>query len=264
MSSPWTPRSRTRTSFDILPFLKAGDSNPFGLRFTDVRPLVGRCRPSGTGCPPGAGDPALSCRDVDTRVGVRVAGEAAGGTDELGLALARVLVDPSTGTAPQAGVGGGDVFDPAGGCARCAAGAGPTLGGGRHRCFGAVRPHARPSARRPDQGRGTAPPERTEQRHLKELRPGSAGKSEIRILFAFDPVRRAVLLVAGDKAGSWGGWHDTNIPVAEKRYQDHIAELETREYERAPSAGRMSSVEPTSNGGPLGSRCDPRGRSGPT
>ena len=70
-----------------------------------------------------------------------------------------------------------------------------------------------------------------EHHHLKELRPGSAGKSEIRILFAFDPVRRAVLLVAGDKAGNWGGWYDTNIPVAEKRYRDHIAELETREYE---------------------------------
>src|SRR4051794_36140715 len=39
--------------------------------------------------------------------------------------------------------------------------------------------------------------------HLKELRPGSAGASEIRILFPFDPATRAVLLVAGDKAGDW-------------------------------------------------------------
>lgn len=70
-----------------------------------------------------------------------------------------------------------------------------------------------------------------EQHHLKELRPGSSGSSEIRILFAFDPVRRAVLLVAGDKAGNWRGWYDSNIPVAEKRYLDHIAELDSREYE---------------------------------
>ncbi|MDO0933973.1 type II toxin-antitoxin system RelE/ParE family toxin [Streptomyces sp. DG2A-72] len=70
-----------------------------------------------------------------------------------------------------------------------------------------------------------------EQHHLKELRPGSSGKSEIRILFAFDPVRRAVLLVAGDKAGNWSGWYDTSIPIADKRYRDHIAELDTREYE---------------------------------
>ncbi|MFE2148223.1 type II toxin-antitoxin system RelE/ParE family toxin [Streptomyces sp. NPDC059456] len=70
-----------------------------------------------------------------------------------------------------------------------------------------------------------------EQHHMKELRPGSAGGSEIRILFAFDPVRRAVLLVAGDKAGNWQGWYAANVPLAEKRYQAHIAELESREYE---------------------------------
>jgi hypothetical protein len=70
-----------------------------------------------------------------------------------------------------------------------------------------------------------------EQHHMKELRPGSSGASEIRILFAFDPVRRAVLLVAGDKAGNWQSWYDNNIPLAEKRYQAHLTELETREYE---------------------------------
>ncbi|GGO01171.1 type II toxin-antitoxin system RelE/ParE family toxin [Microbispora bryophytorum] len=70
-----------------------------------------------------------------------------------------------------------------------------------------------------------------ELHHLKELRPGSAGGSEIRILFAFDPVRRAVLLVAGDKAGNWQKWYDVNIPQAEKRYEAHLIELEIREYE---------------------------------
>ncbi|RMI42056.1 type II toxin-antitoxin system RelE/ParE family toxin [Streptomyces triticirhizae] len=70
-----------------------------------------------------------------------------------------------------------------------------------------------------------------ETHHLKELRPGSSGASEIRVLFAFDPVRRAVLLVAGDKAGDWGRWYQRNIPVAEKRYREHITELESREYE---------------------------------
>jgi hypothetical protein len=33
---------------------------------------------------------------------------------------------------------------------------------------------------------------------MKELRPGSSGASEVRILFRFDPERQAVLLVAGD------------------------------------------------------------------
>ena len=70
-----------------------------------------------------------------------------------------------------------------------------------------------------------------ENHHLKELRPGSSGGSEIRILFAFDPVRRAVLLVAGDKAGNRRGWYEANIPVAEERYREHIADLEGREYQ---------------------------------
>lgn len=53
---------------------------------------------------------------------------------------------------------------------------------------------------------------------MKELRPASAGRSEIRILFAFDPVRRAVLLVAGDKAGNWSHWYTKNIALADDRY----------------------------------------------
>ena len=39
--------------------------------------------------------------------------------------------------------------------------------------------------------------------HLKKLRPGSRGRSEIRIIFAFDPARSALLLPGGDKAGNW-------------------------------------------------------------
>ena len=38
--------------------------------------------------------------------------------------------------------------------------------------------------------------------NLKELRPGSAGRSEIRILYVFDPRRNAVLLVAGTRLAS--------------------------------------------------------------
>ncbi len=66
--------------------------------------------------------------------------------------------------------------------------------------------------------------------HMKELRPGSAGTSEIRILFAFDPVRRAVLLVAGDKSGNWQCWYETAIPAADERYDLHLAEIERRDY----------------------------------
>lgn len=71
--------------------------------------------------------------------------------------------------------------------------------------------------------------------HLKELRPGSTGDTEIRILFAFDPERSAVLLVAGDKAGQWTAWYRRAIPLAEKRYTewlDHLAQRRQKETER--------------------------------
>jgi len=54
--------------------------------------------------------------------------------------------------------------------------------------------------------------------NLKELRPGSVGRSEIRILFAFDPRRQAILLTAGDKVGRWSAWYAQHIPLAEQRY----------------------------------------------
>ena len=58
--------------------------------------------------------------------------------------------------------------------------------------------------------------------NLKELRPGSSGRSEIRILYIFDPRRNAVLLVAGDKAGQWAAWYRKNIPLAEDRYEAYL------------------------------------------
>jgi hypothetical protein len=63
--------------------------------------------------------------------------------------------------------------------------------------------------------------------HRKEKRPGSTGTSEIRILFIIDPARRAVLLVAGDKAGRWTDWYRTAIPLAETRYSIYLKEKET-------------------------------------
>lgn len=49
-----------------------------------------------------------------------------------------------------------------------------------------------------------------------------AGRSEVRILFIFDPERRAVLLVAGDKAGNWKKWYDRTFPVADERYDEWL------------------------------------------
>jgi hypothetical protein len=61
---------------------------------------------------------------------------------------------------------------------------------------------------------------------MKELRPASAGCSEVRILFAFDPRRQAILLVAGDKAGNWRKWYTTAVPLADERYTEHLADLD--------------------------------------
>src|SRR5262249_56987573 len=64
--------------------------------------------------------------------------------------------------------------------------------------------------------------------NLKELRPGSAGRSEIRILYIFDPRRNAVLLVAGDKAGQWAAWYRKAVPLAEERYEAYLKEQGNR------------------------------------
>lgn len=64
-------------------------------------------------------------------------------------------------------------------------------------------------------------------KNMKELRPGSSGGSEIRVLFAFNPVRQAILLTAGDKSGSWRKWYTINIPLADARFDDHLKKLHT-------------------------------------
>ncbi len=67
----------------------------------------------------------------------------------------------------------------------------------------------------------------TGSRHnnMKELRPGSAGRTELRALFAFDPQRAAIVLVAGDKHGQWGRWYDQNIPIADDLFDTHLKRL---------------------------------------
>jgi len=59
----------------------------------------------------------------------------------------------------------------------------------------------------------------TGSRHqnLKELRVGTC-----RILFAFDPARNAILLVAGDKRGNWRTWYPPAIALADQRFDDWL------------------------------------------
>lgn len=65
-------------------------------------------------------------------------------------------------------------------------------------------------------------------KNMKELRPGSGGRSEIRILFAFDPKRPAILLVAGDQSRDWNRWYKLHIPIADQRFDDHLSTLRRR------------------------------------
>ncbi len=66
-------------------------------------------------------------------------------------------------------------------------------------------------------------------KNMKELRPGSTGRTEVRVLFAFDPRRRAILLVGGDKAGAWSKWYAVNVPIADQRYDAHLSRLTTQD-----------------------------------
>ena len=61
--------------------------------------------------------------------------------------------------------------------------------------------------------------------NMKELR-FSAANGEWRVAFAFDPKRRAILLVAGDKAGgSEKRFYRELIQKADDRFDAHVARL---------------------------------------
>lgn len=62
-------------------------------------------------------------------------------------------------------------------------------------------------------------------KNMKGLRPGSSGRSELRLLFAFDPERSAIILVAGDKAGAWKRWYRQSIPKADDLFDEHQRSL---------------------------------------
>jgi hypothetical protein len=58
--------------------------------------------------------------------------------------------------------------------------------------------------------------------NMKELRPLG---TNIRVLFAFDPRRMAILLIGGDKTDRWREFYEEMIPVADDLYDEHLGEL---------------------------------------
>lgn len=59
--------------------------------------------------------------------------------------------------------------------------------------------------------------------HMRELRVQSGGQP-IRVFYAFDPRRSAILLIGGDKTGD-DRFYDRMVPAADRLYDDHLAEL---------------------------------------
>lgn len=57
---------------------------------------------------------------------------------------------------------------------------------------------------------------------MKELIPMGGN---IRVLFAFDPRRMAILLIGGDKTNRWDGWYETMVPLADDLYDEHLRVL---------------------------------------
>lgn len=62
---------------------------------------------------------------------------------------------------------------------------------------------------------------------MKEL----SAEGSLRVLFAFDPRRTAILLIGGDKSNrnegtpSWNRWYDHFVPIADDLFDAHLAEL---------------------------------------
>jgi hypothetical protein len=59
--------------------------------------------------------------------------------------------------------------------------------------------------------------------HLRELRIQFGGRP-LRSLYAFDPRRRAILLIGGDKTGN-DRWYEEYVPIADDLYDQYIDEL---------------------------------------
>ena len=58
--------------------------------------------------------------------------------------------------------------------------------------------------------------------NMKELRPPGG---YMRVLFAFDSRRAAILLFGGDKRDRWSVWYADAIRVADRLYDEHVKTL---------------------------------------
>ena len=59
--------------------------------------------------------------------------------------------------------------------------------------------------------------------NMKELRASASG--DLRVLFAFDPRRHAILLIGGNKEGAWQRWYVEFVPIADALYDEHLRDI---------------------------------------
>src|ERR1700689_1290017 len=98
-----------------------------------------------------------------------------------------------------------------------------------HPCRGRISQPGRPCSQA-----GAARPEPAVslfERHQRIATCAYAGTSSaerrqtLRVFYAFDPRRMAILLIGGDKTGD-KRFYDRMIPVADGLYDEHLAELD--------------------------------------
>lgn len=65
---------------------------------------------------------------------------------------------------------------------------------------------------------------RSRHRNMKELRTQAHGRP-LRTFFAFDPCRKAILLIGGDKTGD-KRFYDRMIPLADTLLDEHLQQLQ--------------------------------------
>ena len=66
--------------------------------------------------------------------------------------------------------------------------------------------------------------------NMKELR-GRVDQRELRVLYAFDRKRNAILLIGGDKTEN-PKWYDEYVPIADDIFDRHLKQLEKERQEQ--------------------------------
>ncbi|HEY6969339.1 MAG TPA: type II toxin-antitoxin system RelE/ParE family toxin [Candidatus Angelobacter sp.] len=78
--------------------------------------------------------------------------------------------------------------------------------------------------------------------NMKELRGrvvAGRRRVELRVLYAFDPRRTAILLIGGDKTGNTK-WYEPYVPIADQLFDDHLEQIEQESERRREKDGKKN------------------------